>query len=314
MKYAFFQGCHIPIRIEQYATATEAVFKKFGIELEEIREFNCCGYPIRNVDEKAYMLPSVRNIALAEKAGLDILVICNCCFASLQKAKHVLARDAQLKEELNLILAKEGLQYKGTCEIKHFLTVLHGEVSLETITINLVHKFNDFNISVIQGCHILRPREVTQFDDSFVPKITEDLLKVAGVNSLDWRGRLECCGAALAGINDELSHSLLTEKIEGAQQAGADYITPICSYCHLQFDTTQKNILTDKPESQLLPVILYPQLLGLCLGIDEKELGLSLNKTLQQGDIDKIKSLLGPPIEEKKKRKRKKKKEDEVPA
>ncbi len=312
MKYAFFQGCHIPIRIEQYATATEAIFKRFAIELVEIREFNCCGYPIRNVDEKAYILPSVRNLALAEQAGLDIIVICNCCFASLQKAKHVLSKDSQLKEELNLILAKEGLQYKGTCEVKHFLAVLHDEVSIETITKNLVNKFKDLNISVIQGCHILRPREVTQFDDSFVPKITEELMQTTGANSLEWRGKLECCGAALAGINDELSHSLLNEKIEGAQQAGADYITPICAYCHLQFDTTQKNILADKPDGKLLPVILYPQLLGLCLGIEEKQLGLIKNNTLQQKDIDKLKSLLGPPVEEKKKKRKKKKQEEKV--
>ena len=113
MKYAFFQGCNIPIRIPQYATSTMAVFSKFGIELEVIPEFNCCGYPARNVDEKAYILPSVRNLAIAEKRGLDILVICNCCFASLQKAKNVMAKNSQFQEEINTILAKEGLHYSG---------------------------------------------------------------------------------------------------------------------------------------------------------------------------------------------------------
>ncbi|MBW2683618.1 MAG: disulfide reductase, partial [Deltaproteobacteria bacterium] len=113
MKYAFFQGCNIPIRIEQYANATEAVFNKFGVELQVIPEFNCCGYPVRNIDEKAYILPSVRNMAIAERAGLDILVICNCCFASLQKARHVLDNDKELKDELNAVLANENLEYKG---------------------------------------------------------------------------------------------------------------------------------------------------------------------------------------------------------
>jgi len=90
MKFAFFQGCNIPVRVEQYADSTEAVLQTFGIELVRIPEFNCCGYPnASNVDEKAYIMPSVRNMAIAEKAGLDILVICNCCFASLQKAKSV---------------------------------------------------------------------------------------------------------------------------------------------------------------------------------------------------------------------------------
>jgi len=305
MKYAFFQGCNIPIRIQQYATSTEAVLNKFGIELIEVPDFNCCGYPARNVDEKAYLLPSVRNMAIAEKMGRDILVICNCCFASLQKAKNTLTKDSKLKDELNSFLVKEGLQYKGCVQIKHYLTVLYEEIGTEQIRKQLVNRFKDLNISVIHGCHILRPREITTFDDSFVPKITEELLDTTGVTSLDWRGKLECCGAALAGINDELSRKLLKEKITGAQTAGADFITPICSYCHLQFDTTQRNLDGDKSSDKLLPVLLYPQLLGLCLGIDEQRLGIEQNSTINADDVQRIKSLLGPPVEEKKKRKKK---------
>jgi heterodisulfide reductase subunit B len=279
------------------------VLNKFGIELSVVPDFNCCGYPARNVDEKAYLLPSVRNMAIAEKLNLDILVICNCCFASLQKAKSVMAKDSQLKDELNGYLTKEGLEYSGNVQIKHYLTVLYEEVGTEKIRNQLVNRFKDLNISVIHGCHILRPREITTFDDSFVPRITEELLQVTGVTSLDWRGKLECCGAALAGLNDELSRKLLKEKITGAQAAGADYITPVCSYCHMQFDTTQKNMSGENPSEKLLPVLLYPQLLGLCLGIDEKKLGIEQNSTINADDIQRIKSLLGPPVEEKKKKK-----------
>ncbi len=302
MKYAFFQGCNIPIRIRQYATSTVAVFNTFGIELKIVSDFNCCGYPARNVDEKAYLLPSVRNMAIAEKMNLDILVICNCCFASLQKAKNVLAKDSRLKDELNGYLAKEGLQYHGNVQIRHYLTVLFEEVGKEQISSRLVSQFKALNISVIHGCHILRPREITTFDDSFVPKITEELLHITGATSLDWPGKLECCGAALAGINDELSKKLLLEKITGARRAGADFITPICAYCHLQFDTTQKNMSKENPAEKLLPVLLYPQLLGLCLGIDDKALAIEQNGTIEADDIQRIKSLLGPPVKEKKKR------------
>ncbi len=305
MKYTFFQGCNIPIRIQQYATSTTAVFAKFAIELEVIPEFNCCGYPVRNVDEKAYILPSVRNLAIAEKRGLDILVICNCCFASLQKAKNVMGKNRQLMDELNTILAKEDLHYSGKAEVKHYLTVLYEEVGPEKIKAQRVNAFTGLNISVIHGCHVLRPREITHFDDSFVPRITEELLQTTGAKSLDWRGKLECCGAALAGINNDLSHKLLKEKIAGAQEAGADYITPICSYCHLQFDTTQKNIQTGAAEEKLLPVLLFPQLLGLCLGLDEQSLGIAKNSTITAEDIQRLNSLLGPPVEEKKKKKAK---------
>lgn len=305
MKYAFFLGCNIPIRIEQYASATRAVFNKFDVELQIIPEFNCCGYPVRNVDEKAYILPSVRNMAIAERAGLDILVICNCCFASLQKARKVLSNNSQLSDELNAILAKEDLHYSGKTTVRHYLTVLHEDIGTDRIKSKLINKFKDLKLAVIHGCHILRPREITQFDDSFVPAITENLMQTAGATSLDWQGKLECCGAALAGINDELSQTLLKEKITGALSAGAEFISPICSYCHLQFDTTQKNLPQDSANKKILPVLLYPQLLGLCLGIDEKTLGILQNSTIEQDDIERLKSLLGPPVEEKKRRRKK---------
>jgi len=305
MKYAFFQGCNIPIRIQQYATSTEAVLNKFGVELEVVPEFNCCGYPVRNVDEKAYILPSVRNMAIAEQKGLDILVICNCCFASLQKAKHVLENNNDLKTEINDILTQEGLKYQGTVQIKHYLTVFHEEIGTEKIQSQVINTYKDLNIAVIHGCHILRPREITGFDDSFVPRITEDLMKTTGANSLDWRGKMECCGAALAGINDDLSQILLKEKINGARQAGASFITPVCSYCHLQFDTMQKNISSENSSEPLLPVVLYPQLLGLCLGIDEKLLGIEQNSTINPTDIQRLKDVLSPPVKKKKRKKAK---------
>lgn len=304
MKYAFFQGCNIPIRIKQYALATEAVLKKFNVELQVIPEFNCCGYPMRNVDEKSYILPSVRNMALAEKAGLDIMVICNCCFQSLKKAANVLAKNPELTAELNEILAKEGLKYTAKTVIKHYLTVLHTDIGINAIKEKLVYRFKGLNTAVMHGCHLLRPREITSFDDSFVPMITEELMQVVGATSLDWQGRLECCGAALAGFNDELSIKLLEEKITGAKTAGADYITPICSYCHLQLDTAQLNTLADQPGRQPFPVLLYPQLLGLCLGLDARSLGIAENQTVSEEHVSSLTSLLGPPVEEKKRRRK----------
>ncbi len=304
MKYAFFQGCNIPVRINQYARATTAVMKVFGVELQVVPEFNCCGYPMRNVDEKSYVLPSVRNLALAEKAGLDIIVICNCCFQSLKKAQNVLAQDPQLQEEINAMLAKEGLRYSGKAEVKHYLTVLHNEITTAAIREKLAYRFKELKVAVLHGCHLLRPREITTFDDSFVPTITQELMEVAGAESLDWPGRMECCGASLAGINDDLSHRLLDEKISGARNAGANYITPICAYCHLQLDTTQINLLADRPEAKPLPVLLYPQLLGLCLGLDATALGIAENRTISQENLAMLSSLLGPPVEEKKKRRK----------
>jgi heterodisulfide reductase subunit B len=61
----------------------------------------------------------------------------------------------------------------------------------------------------------------------------------------------------------------------------------------------------ENASTKLLPVLLYPQLLGLCLGIDEQKLGIRQNSTINAADIERIQSLLGPPVDDKKKKKRK---------
>lgn len=310
MKYAFFQGCNIPARIEQYGTSTAAILAMFDIELVELREFTCCGYPVRNVDEKAYFLPSARNLALAESKDLNIGVICNCCFASLMKAKNQLVNDQQLREEINTILAKENLTFTGKTRVKHFLSILFEDIGVEKLSSKLRYMVKDLDIAVIHGCHILRPREITQFDNSFVPSITDSLVRLTGANNLDWQGKLECCGAAVAGIHDRLSQDLLFTKIRGAKEAGASFITPICAYCHLQFDTTQLNV--SENHEDILPVLLYPQLLGLCLGIGAKDLGIDMNATIDENNLHSLTEKLVSPEERRKRKKRKKRVTEKV--
>jgi heterodisulfide reductase subunit B len=301
MKHALFLGCNIPIRIPQYATALQAVCRKFSVELVEVADFNCCGYPARNVDEKAYLLPSVRNLAIAEKMGLDLVVICNCCFASLRKAAVTMRDNPDLRASFNAILAKENLHYAGEAKIRHYLSLLYEEVGVERIRQALTRVFSGLNIAIIHGCHLLRPRRVTGFDDAFVPKIADELLQLCGAASLDWPGKMECCGAALAGINDSLAARLLNEKVAGALAAGADFISPVCAYCHLQFDTAQLGLKEDEAR-RTLPVLLYPQLLGLCLGCAPESLGIDQNRTITPADLQGLTARLAAPAEKPKKR------------
>ena len=88
MKFALFEGCNIPARVKQYADATKAVFNKLDIELVELAAFNCCGYPVRNIDQRAFILSAAKNLALAETAGLELMAMCKCCYGSLKKAEY----------------------------------------------------------------------------------------------------------------------------------------------------------------------------------------------------------------------------------
>ena len=278
MKFALFHGCNIPARVEQYADATEAVCARLGLELVEMTAFNCCGYPVRNADHRAYVLSAAKNLALAERAGLDMLVMCKCCYGSLKNASYFLNQDPGLKADINRILAKENLEYKNKTRVKHLLSVLYHDVGLERLKENISKVYSGLQIAVSYGCHALRPSTVTEFDDPVSPKIFDELVEATGAFSVEWARKLDCCGAPLTGINDQLAMDMARNKIDSARQAGAHFICTACPYTQLQLDGVQMRMAAASDNGEPIAPILYPQLLGLCMGIDEKTLGLSNNE------------------------------------
>jgi heterodisulfide reductase subunit B len=278
MKLALFLGCTIPARLKQYETSSRAVLEKLSVGLVDIREFNCCGYPLRNIDFKVFLLSSARNLALAEKKNLDVMALCKCCYGSLKKADYLIKENASLRKEVNKSLEKEGLKYEGGVEVKHLLSVLYHEVGLVSIKEKVTKAFKGLKIATHYGCHVLRPSQVVRFDDPVAPTLFDKLVEVTGAESIDWPMRLECCGAPLWGINDGLSIDLTLKKLTDGKKSGADYVCAACPYCHIQFDTVQKTILSQRNLNHPLPSILYPQLLGLSMGIDSETLGLKMNK------------------------------------
>jgi len=288
MKFALFLGCNIPARVQQYDMSARAVLDKLDVDLVDIREFNCCGYPVRNTDFETFVLFSARNLALAEKQGLDIVTLCKCCYGSLKKAEHLMKEDNSLRDETNVLLAKEGLEYRGTIEVRHFLSVLHKEIGIPALKEKVENGFKDLKIATHYGCHALRPSDITQFDNPVAPVLFDQLVELTGAKSIDWQLKLECCGAPLLGVNDDLSMDLAEKKLSDGKQSGADYLCVACPYCQLQFDTVQQMMSSVRGTDHQLPSILFPQLLGLVMGIDGKALGIQMN----QIDISRIEDFL----------------------
>ncbi len=288
MQFASFLGCNIPARVGQYADATGAVFKKLEIELIELPEFNCCGYPARNLDQRAFVLSAAKNMAVAESAGLDMMVMCKCCYGSLKKAQYALNADQDLKKDINSVLAKEKLHFEGRVRVDHLLSVLYHQVGTAGLKPLISKTYSGLQIAASYGCHALRPSSVTDFDDPVSPKIFDELVEITGAFSVDWARKLDCCGAPLTGSNDRLAMDMALKKIASARNAGAHFLCTACPYTHLQFDRVQLHMAANSENWEPLAPILYPQLLGLCMEIDAHHLGLSHNSL----DITGISSFL----------------------
>lgn len=288
MKFALFLGCNIPARLKQYESSSKVVLGRLGVELIDIKEFNCCGYPLRNIDLKTSVLLSVRNLALAERENVNMIVLCKCGFGMLKHADHIMKEDLSLRKEINNALMKEGLKFEGDIEIRHLLSIFYHDVGAEAIKDKITRPYKDLKIATHYGCHALRPSEIVQFDDPVNPTIFDKLVALTGAESIYWQARLDCCGAPVFGINDNLSMDLAEKKLSDAKRSGADYLCDACSYCHIQFDTVQRMISSERGRNHFLPSILYSQLLGLSMGIDSDRLGLGMN----QIDITAIEGFL----------------------
>ena len=273
MAYSYFAGCKIPYHLPEYGNSTVALLNGFGIELLGL-EFNCCGYPVRDIDFQSFLLAGARNLALAEQNNTDIVTPCKCCFGSLKFVEHYLKQRPEIKDQVNGMLRPEGLQWEGRINVRHLLTVLHQDVGVNTLRAAVINPLEGLKVAIHTGCHALRPGNVTQFDNPFVSGIFSDLVEVTGAESVFWPMSTECCGNPQWDKNRKLALKQMQRKLFNAKQAGADFVCTACTYCQMQFEQKQSSELAPNSDDPILPSILISQLIGLSIGMKDEEIGL----------------------------------------
>jgi heterodisulfide reductase subunit B len=274
MKLLYFPGCKLEHDLPAYDKATRAVLETLAIEPVDL-ELNCCGYPVRHQSFPAFLLSAARNLALAEARGLDLLTPCKCCFGSFKHALHWLRHRPALRREINGHLAREGLKWEDRSDVLHLLSLLHHRVGTDQLATQVTAPLTGLRVAAHYGCHALRPVAVTAFDNPTAPRIFEDLVAATGATPVSWSRRTECCGNPLWEKNSRISLALMEKKLASAQEAGADYICSACTYCQLQFDHVRRRYPEADPTSGSVSAVLYPQLLGLAMGLGPERLGLS---------------------------------------
>ena len=285
MEFALLRCCVTKASLNQYELSTDAVLGKLGVDLVEIKEFNCCGYPLKNVNFKAHALLSARNLSLAERRNLNITSLCNCCYGSVKHINHLMKEDAAFRKEINAKLEKEGLRYNGEVEVKHLLEIFYEDIGMTHIKEQVAKPYSGLKIATHYGCHLIRPEKMVRKTDPGATSIFDQLVEISGAESIDWPAQLECCGSPVWGTNDELSMDLTQRKISDATVSDADYLCVSCPFCQLQFDRVQNTFLSKRNGNSRLPSILYTQLLGLSLGIAAESLAIQQNEKDVSGII-----------------------------
>ena len=274
-KFLMFLGCAVPYRVSAYEISSRRVLQKLGVELVEMPEFNCCGLPLDPVSHETMLILAARNLALAEKQGLNILTLCPGCAGTLKKVNTMLKKDKELKEQINGHLKEAGLEFKGTVETKHILRLLMEDVGLEKIKSMVVKPLTMLNVAEHVGCHLLRPKEYIGFDDPEDPQTLKTLIEATGATCLDYMDETECCGAPSVGVSDQVALQLARDKLGHIKMVDAQALITACPFCHIMFDTNELRIERMFSETYGIPVLHYPQLLGLAMGMTPEELAFN---------------------------------------
>jgi len=274
-RYLLFLGCVIPYRLSSYEVSARKVLTRLGVELVEMPEYNCCGFPIDPLDHYLALTLAARNLCIAEREKLNILTLCNGCFGTLNKANKTLKEDKEERERINKYLAEFGMEFKGTIEVKHLVHVLAEDVGFEKIKDSVKKPLSSLRVAQHTGCHLVRPKKLIEKDDPENPTLLKELIKLTGAKPLDYMDEAECCGNPIIGVNESIPFQMAKEKLEHIRAVGAQALITVCPFCHMMYDLNQPRIERAFNEKFNIPVLHYPQLLGLAMGFTPEELLLN---------------------------------------
>jgi heterodisulfide reductase subunit B2 len=287
MKYLYYPGCSLEGSAREYDQATRAFLSAVGAELVEIEDWTCCGASAAEATSRnlALALPA-RNLAIAEKMGAakEILVPCSACYLNLKTVVEKVKHDAGLLDRINAILAVEGLHFAGRVRVRHLLEVIVRDIGPELISEKTVRPLEGLSVAPYYGCQCLRPYAV--FDDPESPQSMTPILAAAGATVHRWDMGGKCCGAAHMNTKMAVGMELVRSILSGAR--GADAVATVCPMCQMNLEAHQGKISKLSGENLAVSVLYLPQLLGLALGLSEREVRLDLNLAVTAGFQQKL--------------------------
>jgi heterodisulfide reductase subunit B len=274
--YSYFPGCCMYEDSRAYDTSALAVAKVLDTELIKLEDWNCCGStPYTVVDELAAFCCCARNLALAEKRGLDLVAACSDCYLILNRTNQHFQEYPEIRGKINEALAAGGLEYHGTIKVRHILDVFANDISHDEIASKVKVDLSGLKVAPYYGCQIVRP--APSFDDPENPHSMERLIESFGAQAISYPLKTRCCGGSLILSEQDIALGLIRKLLDNAASNGADCIVTACPFCHLNLDAYQSTVNKKFKTNFSLPILFFTQLMGIAFGIDSKNLGLQEN-------------------------------------
>ncbi|MFL5877366.1 MAG: CoB--CoM heterodisulfide reductase iron-sulfur subunit B family protein [Solirubrobacteraceae bacterium] len=289
MRVAYWPGCVSRGFTPELHGAMARVAPLLDIELVELDRANCCGAGViaEHNQELADTL-NARTFALAQRTdGTMMMNICSTCQGSQSECQQRLDANGAYRDLINDNLREEGLRYERGVTNKNFLWVLVEDIGLEELRSRVKRPLRDLRVGPFYGCYIVRPRDRLGIGTD-APRDTylHRLIEALGGTVIDYAGMYKCCGFPIITMNKEASLRQAGTHLGDAVDAEADCLVTPCPLCHLNLDLQQPLAERVVGRDLGMPVLHLPQLVGLALGLEPKELGMSRHVVKPTSVID----------------------------
>jgi heterodisulfide reductase subunit B len=271
-QYAYFPGCSLEKIAQSYDQSSKESAKSLGVELKELEDWNCCGATTYfHVDQLLANTLVARNLAIAEKAGLDLVAPCSACFKNAYFTNKYMKEDRELAEHINYALEEDNLHFNGNIQVHHLIDVFVEEIGVEQIKEKVTKPLDGLKVAGYYGCQIVRPRKNGENVED--PQFFEELISAMGAEPMTFPSRLRCCGGSLIMTSRTAALDMVHRILQDAVDSQADVIATACPLCQINLECYQAQVNEDFGTHYSVPVLYFTQLLGLALGSNPKSLG-----------------------------------------
>ena len=272
-EFAYFPGCSLEKLAVSYHTSALETTKKLGVKLKELEDWNCCGSTTYfHIDELLAYTLTARNLAIAEKTGLDVVAPCSACYRNMYFTAAHLKKDPDLAEHINYALEEDNLNFSGNIKIQHLLEMYVQDIGMEEIKSKVTNPLDGMKVAPYYGCQILRPRK--DHEEVENPHFFEDLLSAIGATPIEYALKTRCCGGSLIISSRVAALNMVRNLLHCALDKGAEVIATACPMCQVNLECYQQSVNQEFGTEFSVPILYFTQLLGLALGIPKKRLGI----------------------------------------
>lgn len=275
LEYAFYAGCCFQGGDARWLEIFEEVMGRLDVGLHVLHDAVCCGSGVlEERSELTSLVLNARTLALAEKTGMPLFIPCATCYNVIANCRIVLQEDERLRRNVNDLLREEGLEFRDTCRLTTPLWAIAFDVGLERLAARTTTDLTGLRVGAFYGCHLRNPRTIQSYEPADHCTSLENILRVLGVDLVDYGTADECCGYHLSWPNRQLSLRMTANVLRDVKQRDIDVLVTACPLCFKSLDGAQPRAMALVGRDDLVPVIFLPQIVGLACGMTGEEVGL----------------------------------------